>query len=168
MSLKEVLYELNGKQLNYISRAANMLCMGFGEICLIKDKRGREYEVSKFRIHVQCTWRMVSLKKGEILFARDDTYEPKKNDINKEDFDWDKKDGNLFDEKSNKWFKEEQDIYVMDVQITEINDIKLYFSNGDIFECFIDVSSEVECWRIIKEDFVKGDIHYVVTGTSIY
>lgn len=70
-----------------------------------------------------------------------------------ESFDWDVQGNNLFDEKVKKIFSS-VDINVDYVSVSVNNDLKVGFSNSLILETFINVSSEIECWRF----FEKGNL----------
>ena len=144
MSLIEFVEKLRNQKLKHLYRNGDVLILGFGDEHFVKDKNDKICKACMFRLYIHCTWRVVRVAKKEILFAKEDIYKPIQDDIN--EFDWETIGESLFDEKSNKWFKEEQDVYIREVQVTEFCDIKLYFSNGDILESFLDISLDVECW----------------------
>lgn len=155
--------QLKNQKLNYINRTVDMLCLGFGENYIQKDREGREYNVCEFRFHIQCTWRMINCVNGKIAFAKEDIFEPKQKNL-EENFEWDKKGNNLFDKKSEQWFQNWKEIYLEKILINERNDCKVYFSNGYILEIFIDSSSDVECWRFIESCPNRNKKHFVITG----
>ena len=64
--------EILGKKICYASRAASMLCIGFGEKCIIKGNKNSTHEVYEFRIHIQSFWRVINHKDKRILFAQYD------------------------------------------------------------------------------------------------
>ncbi len=157
---------LKNQNLVYICRAASMLCLGFGEKMLI-NIGGKQIDVCKYRVHIQCSWRVIN-PSHKILLAQNDIFEPKQNEEYTDDFDWDMKNNNLFDEKSKLWFDSLTNPYVIKVQIDYISDLIIEFSNGDILQTFIDASNDNECWRFFESNSTGiRERHLVVSGNKI-
>lgn len=131
-----------------------MLCLGFGEKITI-DRNKQQIEVCKYRLHIQCPWRIVNPEKKQISLACYDIYEPTKEEQETEEFDWqvfnwDSFGKNLFDQKAASWFDMIVNPKVGDICIDEWNDLKITFSSGDILETFIASSFEAENWRLFE------------------
>lgn len=145
------------KKICYIGRAVDMLSIEFK--IASEEENGKETVIA---LHVQSAWRMVNKK--EILFASSDMYEPNSQNSWTENFMWDKKGANLFDERSDRWFKK-SDYIVEKYEIDELGDLALHFSNGDKLEVFVDSSDTSECWRIFDLNSEKR--HFVMTGVGV-
>lgn len=149
--------KLCNKNLEYISRASSMLCLGFGKRIVTNNYVMEEkLEVCEYRLHIQCSWRVINDLKKQILFGNYDIFEPKQDDEYYENFNWDKKNNNLFDQKSESWIKYGKDILVTEIEVNELNDLRIYFSNGDVLETFIAGTNNNECWRFIECDSMQG------------
>lgn len=160
----EYLNQIVNEKLQYIGRTVSMLCLGFGKLIKKTDKNGRTYENYMYEIHIQCSWRLINYDKKKIIFAREDIFEPMNEEQYNDDFDWEEKDSNLFDKKSNMWFKSMDTIYVKEIVINEINDLKIMLSNGDVLEAFIDITNGDECWRFFEVDVKTRKKHLVIYG----
>ena len=153
------LLPLKGQKLNYISRAANMLDIGFGNSMKYISSSNNEHVAACFAIHVQSSWRFVKDKK--IVLAFNDFYIPKDNiafDVFEE-----KQFGNSqFDirsDKINNIIKNLQ-IKVINIIANNLGDITIFFENGFSLEIFVDVSGMKESWRFFRMD---DDLeHFVV------
>ena len=96
-----IIEKLQGKKLGVIDRASSMLCLEFGSKYIDDTYKGiHNLEVYEFQIHVQCAWRIVNNRLGNIIVASEDIYEPKENGIVPESFDWEQKGNNMFDYKA--------------------------------------------------------------------
>ena len=165
-----VIEKLQGKKLGVIDRASSMLCLGFGSKYIDDTyKRIHNLEVYEFRIHVQCAWRIVNNRLGNIIVASEDIYEPKENCIVLESFDWELKDNNMFDYKAKKWFESTENIYVDRIYINKFKDLSIDFSDNSTFQTFLNYSSDSECWRIFGKDIINGVKlpHFVVCGNDL-
>ena len=98
--------DILGKKICYASSAASMLCIGFGEKCIIKDIKDITHEVYEFRIHIQSFWRVINRNDKRILFAQFDL----------------NNDENVFEKKVHKWISNTENLVVKQIEIGEIND----------------------------------------------
>lgn len=151
---------LEGMRLLSIGRAGDMLWIKFERIVMEQKMKGEDTKKSKYILDIQCPWRMEDKKNFMIILASHDMYEPNSQTEWTEDFEWDVQGNNLFDEKIKKIFSV-TDIKVEQIFVSPNNDLTVWFSNGLALKTFIDVSSEIECWRF----FEKGkDEHLVIYG----
>ena len=150
---------LNQNLLN-IGRASNLLWITFGDV-IRKNTNGREVETGEYSLHFQCPWRIIDEESSMIKLASGDIYEPNSEIEWSDNFDWEPQGNNLFDEKLKLIFPFGEEIRVKKIFILPNNDLKIFFSNKLIFESYIDVSTEQECWRFIKQGEKK---HFVVGG----
>ncbi len=142
--------EILGKKICYASRAASMLCIGFGKKCIIKDIKDITYEVYEFRIHIQSFWRVINRKDKRILFAQFDL----------------NNDENVFEKKVHKWISNTENLVVKQIEIGEINDLVIVFENGDALEVYVDCDDKEEAWRYIR--CISGKtVHLVMNGNGI-
>lgn len=162
MEIEEYLKILVDKPLINIGRASNMLWLGFGVLIRTVDYKGNDILKSSISLHVQSTWRVINRGKKLIQFASSDIYTPNSNLEWSNDFDWDIQGINLFDEKSKKWFSNNQDVFVKEYRVNDGGDLQLLFSNEDVLEIFINVSDDSECWRLFEYNSSRE--HLVVTG----
>ncbi|WP_455715074.1 hypothetical protein, partial [Anaerosporobacter sp.] len=73
----------------------------------------------------------------------------------------DVKGNNLFDEIAER-INASTDVYIGEVTLSNVYDLKLVLSNEYTFECFINKSyRDRECWRFFKDD---DENHWVVYG----
>lgn len=140
---------LIGKRIVDIGRASNLLWIIF------ENESGEKYS-----LHVQSTWRVFDKKCSTIVLASGDIYEPNSQMEYDDSFDWDVKGNNMFDGKKYQVFPKEEKIYVKEVFMNDVNDLHILFSNDLLFECYIDISFEEECWRFFKQG--ASNAHYVV------
>jgi len=110
-------------------------------------------------------WRIINKEKMEILLASSDFYSPSKNADKFSSFDWETQGNNLFDEKSQKWLRQESPIYIREYKINIWGDLLLVFTNNDRLEIFISSSNDTEGWRILEAEEDKP--HLVATGLGV-
>lgn len=151
---KDEIKKLSGTKLNSITRAADMCCLHFD----VKD----ENDDQTYNLHFQCPWRLVKYSKNRILLTSYDIYVPNTSTEWDDDFEWDVLGNNLFDEIT-EGINESTDVYIEEVTLSIVNDLKLVLSNGYTFECFINKSNSYrECWRFFK----GNEKHWVVYGNG--
>lgn len=151
---------LERKQFLSIGRASDLLWIKFGERAMDQKAEAGGMKRREYALDIQCPWRIKDKSNSGIILASYDIYEPNSQIEWNESFDWDVQGNNLFDEKVKKIFSS-VDINVDYVSVSVNNDLTVGFSNGLILETFINVSSEIECWRF----FEKGkDEHLVIYG----
>lgn len=165
MEIGNYLELIVNKHVISISRAANMLCLGFGDWISTIDYKGNEVIKCSIYLHVQSSWRVANKSEKKIRFASYDVYTPNSSTEWSDDFDWDIQGINLFDEKSKEWFINNQDIYVKEFRINRWGDLLLVFSNEDSLEIFINCSDDSECWRLFEYNSNRD--HFVVTGHGV-
>lgn len=157
---------LIGQRVNYIGRASNMLDLHFGEDVIVTDSRG-EKRVGTYSLHVQCPWRIINLAKRKIHLGSLDFYSPSDSlkadeNFSYNNFDWDVRGQNLFDEKAQKWFSGLEGVTVTAAKMDMFGDAKIDLSNGDRIEIFVTATDEGECWRLFLSE--KSSINLIVDG----
>ncbi len=145
------------------SRAANMLCAGFGKDVQRVDFTGKNRIVSEFALHVQCAWRLTF--KNQILIAYGDFYIPREG-LDYTDFVWDVQGNNRFDEKAKMLSSNFSlnPVCVTSITADEIGGVNIYFNNGYALEIFPHDSLGDEYWRFIRfnsDDGIKSE-HFVM------
>lgn len=155
---------MKGKNINSIHRAADMLCLGFGDS--IKKKIGKKTrEVSEYALHVQCPWAFYNAK--EVILASGDIYEPYDETVG-EDWEYDQKEyeqKNIFDYKTEQLKCSYDECVVTDIQKDKCDNLKIQFQNGWTFRTFISCSRKREFWRFLN--FHTGE-HIVVYEEEEY
>lgn len=163
--IENCLNPLKGKYLKNIGRAANIIWLNFIDKAVEKKYEGNYISSGLLSLHVQCPCRMMNQEMGKILFASSDMYVPNSSVEWSEEFIWDIPGNNLFDEKSHKWLLSNEKLIVDDYELSTSGDLKLKLSNGNVFEVFINTSTDDECWRLFVKKIVKD--HFVVTGQNV-
>lgn len=156
---------IRGESFRSIGRAVDMCWLSFGQTIKVRDHKGNEKEKGAYALHLQCPWRIIDEHTGVIVMASSDIYEPNSKLEWSEEFEWDVIGNNLFDEKAEKWNSEKNITCVSAVKITNFGDIEIRFSNGFLFNSFMNISLDEEGWRFLKCDCT--DSHMVGTGTGI-
>ena len=169
---------IKGQPLNEIVRTSSMLCLGFGD--KVKGKTAyktdegafkvKESEKSKYALHIDCFFRISAGDK--ILLTRDDMFKASSkmqdNDFDEEEFQWDIKDNNRFDEELTTVLDpENQLLSVKEIHVNIFGDLKVILSNNYCIETFTDTSEEEECWRFFEMGNTEAP-HIVVKGSSIF
>lgn len=165
LAVYQYLDRIIGKPICAIGRVSNMLCLGIGENIKVVNQKGREVEKSTYALHIQSQWRIINSAKKEILLASLDMYSPRTDMDFHNDFDWDSKGNNLFDEKSQIWLKEKMPIYIKKYKVDQWGDLVLFFSNGERLQTFNSASADSECWRLFMPK--SDELHLVVNGLKI-
>lgn len=162
ISMNEHIDILSGEVLRDIGRASDMLWLSFGKTIKIINRRGKEVLKGTYAIHVQCPWRIVDQNLSTILLTSSDIYHPNsKFEVNNE-FNWDIQGNNRFDEKVTKWKAHNKSVFVNEIEISSIGDLRIILNNGEVIEIFINKSTNTECWRFFECGTKKQ--HMVVTG----
>ncbi|NHC43059.1 hypothetical protein G6549_24490 [Bacillus sp. MM2020_1] len=168
--MKEVIIselgKLVGLKLQYAGRASNLFWLGFGDIVEI-IRRGRTEETAEHALHIQCSWR-ISLGK-KIVVASRDFYSPSSEwDGDNEDFDWDIKGNNRFDERIKTFIKDNGQIKVLQIDSDEVGGLNVFLSGGYKLEVFPDSSEDdeqSEHWSFFNRK--ENSLHFIVTGNGI-
>ncbi len=139
-----------------------MLSLNFGEKISSIDSKGNIRIVPRFYLHVIQPWRFV--KNNKIILSTLDIYAPYSNDVS-DDWQFDKfnrpkEESSIFDAVKDDFNEEMTNSIIIDCEISTFGDIKIKFSNGVIFECFINVSEMgqndskymVWVWRDFQEN----------------
>ncbi len=100
------------------------------------------------------------------MFGSSDLYDNKAGTEWSEDFDWNVQGANQYDEQVKKWLAANKDVYVEKIKFNVLRDLRLLLSNGHIFEIFVTLSSEDECWRFFEENSNRD--HFVVTRKDLF
>ena len=146
-----------------IGRASDLCWMVFGKSFMEKDALGKTVERGEYSLHLQCPWRLCDSTNYTIKLASGDIYEPRSSVEWDEDFDWDVQGNNLFDEKVEYLFPKETSAIVRDASVSAHGDLQMIFSNMLMLECFVNVSTNQECWRFFKHGEKK---HWVICGNG--
>ena len=160
----ELFQKIINKDVNLLGRTGTKVWLGFGDIIDTVNHEGKKVKKSEYAIHVECSWRIKN-KQNHIIVAFYDIFQPNSSNEWSEDFDWDVKGNNLFDEKAIKWSMECEIRQVIRYEISSNLDLAITFSDGDVLEAFIDTSVDRECWRLFKH---KSDNHVVASGIDLY
>ena len=137
-----------------------MLCISIGEIVEIGYNG---MKLSRYEIHCQCAWRLLD-PSGKMIVAFDDVYRPPSHIEWSEDFCWDIKGGNLFDEKIEDFNKRCEEFHIEKAEVLKCRDLRIEFDNGVVFEAFAD-SSVNENWRVFQRS--PRSIHLVCDGNQL-
>ena len=147
-----------------------MPSLGFGEKLKDevehKEKNGnldlRGSVVSKYAVHISSFFRITH--QGKIVLSTDDMFRPNSqmvDDFDEDNFEWDVVGNNKFDEQKKKIF--DIDLFVRDVIINEVGDLKIVLSNDYCIEVFVDTNEDEECWRFFEVGNSEKP-HVVITG----
>lgn len=153
-----LLNRLIEKPIIEIGHAANMLWMGFGKRIPWANYKGKIVERSTIALHVQAPWRF--LRGSQILFAQDDLFISDCACLS----DVQKTRESIFEQKSKAWIKSVPDVCVVNCTMNLYHDLRIDFSNGDIFEVWSNISEDSECWRMLYFD--HNHVHLVVNGNG--
>ena len=121
-------------------------------------------------LHIQSSYRLVSPDKT-IVLASSDVFQPNSDhEVNQDfdfiDFEWDVFGKNRFDEVvQNNLLPRLNDFVVDAVDLSDLGDLKVGFTNGYYLEIYLDTSGEEECWRYLNTQ--DADIYLIVTGVGI-
>lgn len=132
------------KKIINLTRHASILHIGMSDA---NDNNKKEVA----SLYVFSAWRIVDKEKNIIKVASGDRYERGSNISKNADFDWQIKGVTLLDEKLEKWFCENESIYVEDIHLSGYGDLICEFSNGDVIEVIANASETSECWRLFCE-----------------
>jgi|LSQX01.2.fsa_nt_gb hypothetical protein len=153
------------KQIVDIGRTGNVLWINFANPKI--DNAAEKIEADNiFTIRIFSDCRMIDQEKREIVFGSSDLYDNKAGTEWSEDFDWNVQGANQYDEQVKKWLAANKDVYVEKIKFNVLRDLRLLLSNGHIFEIFVTLSSEDECWRFFEENSNRD--HFVVTRKDLF
>jgi hypothetical protein len=168
--IEEALHPIIGMPLWSIGRAGNLEWFAFGEQRRVIDNATKDGEpkiVSDYALHVQCSWRILDLKR--VFVASRDRFYPAGDDPYKaiDDFEWDMPGVNRCDERISKLLLEwaTNPMIVSAIEADFVGGLKISFDNGYILDIFPDLSLEAELWRFFKP-YIDEE-HFVVTGRGI-
>lgn len=160
--------------------------IGFGELIeknamsfnkdgkLVRNEDGevseRKIMVGKYQLHIECNSRFVC--GDRVVLAKYDLYSPtsqeaKNVDFDWDEFDWDVKGGNHFDELAANYFKPDlsEKFIVEKILVNKFGDLKISFTNGFALDVIIDTSLNDECWRFFE--YGNIETHLIITGQGI-
>lgn len=152
-----------GEKIYNIGRTAAMCWIHFGYPIEL-EIQGKRRKFGKFALDLDCPWRIRN-RNGKLVLGSADIFTPSREHEQDENFDWDVQGNNLFDEKAKYLLQEKMSIVVTSAELSDSNDLTITFSNGLILECFVNLSSREECWRLFKTESKSGD--FIVTGIGI-
>jgi hypothetical protein len=162
-SLEEAIAVLIGKPLSGTFRVLDMEMFEFGEQVPFTDRRGRARTIGEYRLHVQCSWRIV--RAGTILMGYADMTEPP-NGVAAVDFDPNTGARTRRDELMDRFLEDTRldDRVVTGQETTPYGDVRLTFRDGSRLELFPEASaSENESWRLLMPD----GSHIVMSGAGL-
>ena len=151
-----------GAPFHSLSRAVDMLCLNLGAEVErhfeLPKPEGRDRRVPSWSIHLQTPWRFV--RKGKVLLASRDIYEPFAPDRVREDWAYDlvgrpAVESSRFDVLSAGLSRRMAGSTVTSCQVSPLGDLTLEFSNGVRFEAFTAGSLKCEMWRLV--DYLTGE-----------
>ncbi len=158
-----------GKEMSKPIRGGSMLDLGFGEMIKKQARRFDEnkkiviktVDVPRYALHVGSRFRFTC--GYDIIITKDDMFVPsnkylQENNVREDDFDdekfnidWDEKENNVFDELVDKYFLDNEFVFIVkNASINIFGDLKIVFENGFIFETFTDLHGDYECWRFLR------------------
>lgn len=155
--------ELENKKISMMGRASNLFWIGFGKMKDMNNKEGKKVVKSEYALHIQSSWKFVDEKEKKILVASNDIYQPREENNWADNFNWEKKENNLFDEKIGRLNLES--LEVKNIEITSYSDLTISFSNFVRLLVFSDSSTNEEIWRFFKPG--QDTTHYIGTGKGI-
>ncbi|MDE5054037.1 hypothetical protein NDK25_17520, partial [Niallia taxi] len=122
--IKSQLVRLVGLKFQYAGRTSNLFWLGIGDLVKI-NRRGRIEETAEYALHIQCSWRITLGNK--IIVASRDFYSPNSQwDEKNEDFDWDIKGNNRFDERINTFIKDYGQIINVNINMYIFARLRMY------------------------------------------
>ena len=182
--INDTLSVLANRPLRRIGRGGASIFISFGELvetdCFYRDEYGKtaidengkpllkKRMVGKYKLHIESFSRFIC--GDSVVIGKSDIFEQTEAiegspDFNWDDFDWDVKGNNRFDELTSRHFGEDDhDFIVNKIMVNKLGDIKIYFANSFVLEVINDVSSDREAWRFFE---ANSDYHLVVTGNGI-
>lgn len=177
--IQEWLSVLINQPLRSVSRGGGSVFVDFGEL-IEKDAWDRNEDgekvnirkilVGKHQLHIECNSRFICGDK--VVLAKYDLYQPtseqeKKEDFDWDNFDWDIKGGNRYDELATRYFAPDSPQFVVEkVSVNRLGDLKISLTNDFELEVIIDTSDNHECWRFFESGNAdKG--HLIITGEGI-
>lgn len=159
--VRERMSLLRGQPLTQVGYAADMLTLTFG------------LEENEFCLHIQCSYRMAT--EEAILFDRIDYFEPsdalcakwRAGGLDEPDFpeDWPDGERRLF-EQVKQLNERLQGMNVADVQVSQLGDLTLRFTNGMTLLALLMCTDDAECWRFWS-DAHWPDQHMIVCGDHV-
>ncbi len=156
--------DLIGKKIYRVGRAAAMCWIHIGKPIKMMT-RGEMRVVGEYALHIDCPWRLLTKDSSEIVLGSADIFCPSSSNEQDQNFVWDVQGNNLFDEKAERIFSKLSEIIIQSAEMSPINDLTLTLSNGLLLQCYVNQSSDEECWRLFKPNQNAGDL--IVTGQGI-
>lgn len=166
---------LIGQPLRKITRAADTLCLQFGQMVEKKAPvRGEDEKwtvgtimAGEYALQISCCFRLFCGEK--MVSAKSDLYQISAEAAQHfsegvpEDFDYDIVGNNRLDEIISSTLNDLRGFQVKDIKVGRLGDVRIRFANGFEMEILIDVSGGQECWRFFRQ----GEDHLVMTGSGI-
>lgn len=137
----------------YISRAADMICLGLGDEIDIVNYKGKNEKRPQYAIHFQCPWRLYN--ETGIILGSYDIYTPYSKNIT-DDWEYDicgrpDSESSVFDVTLKRIIIELDKCKVKDCSLSKYMDLHISFTNGWNLDTFITSSEKVkEFWRFIE------------------
>lgn len=165
---------LVGRSLWDSTRAADMEMFQFGERVTNLDFRGNSRTVGELALHLQCSWRIVSL--GRVLVGDRDLWTPRTG-VSDDGFNPTSKSGMTMsrrDELMEQFLLHGEPAHVVaKADTSAVGDLHLLFADGCGFDAFADegyaeaVGDEApdECWRLFSPG--TDDAHLVVWAGGV-
>lgn len=176
--IQEWLSVLINQPIRTVSRGGGSIFISFGELiekdAWNRDKEGKKINerkifTGKYALHIECNSRFTC--GDQVVMAKYDVYQPtseqeKKEDFDWDNFDWDIKGGNRYDELSSKYFSTDSPEFIVNkILVNRLGDLKIKFTNDFVLEVIIDTSDNHECWRFFE---VHSECnHLVISGQGI-
>lgn len=134
--------KINLKELGMIGRFGSIYWWKFGKI----DDEGKKWQ---YGLHLQANWRLFDSETKQIIAASQDAFTI--SEYRSEKWDVSDESGSLLDEKNIKINLQlmKEDVYVSSVEINDLLEINIIFSNGWELQTFT-CSPNLELWRFIE------------------
>ena len=150
-AIRAAVAPLVGLRLSTVTRASEMLTLGFGELEMV-GKRG----VAPYALHLQAPWRLDHLQTGTVT-GRADVWQPVEEPA-PEGWDWDEgpnlRDhllGQLFplNERKRRYENHSDDFVVREIEATAAGDLTIRFAGPYELRVFPQ-STRHEAWRVLR------------------
>lgn len=150
-AIRAALEPLRGLRLSTVTRASEMLTLGFGELEMVGKR-----QVAQYAVHLQAPWRLDHLATGTIT-GRSDVWEPLELPA-PEGWHWDEgpnlRDhllGQLFplNETKRRYENHSDDFIVREIEATAAGDLTIRFAGPYEFRV-LPQSTRQEAWRVFR------------------
>lgn len=143
-----------------IGHAAGLLWVGFIKTVMWTNYGWIPEEKAALALHVQAPWRVC--RDNRVLFGQEDLFSACDLDANERGVETQ---GSEFDQRMQKWLNDMRNDRVVSCTVNECYDLRIVFSNGDVFETWGNSYEDVEYWRVL---FFDREVPDLVAGGKGY